>query len=95
MRYQSTIVIEKEVDDGVIEIIFEGACYYNPGRFSGPPENCYPDDSDIEIDFVRSDPPGYTPTPVDFERASRYLWREAEACGWDDFSVATIKDLSL
>lgn len=27
----------------------EGSAYFTPGRLSGPPENCYPDEGDCEI----------------------------------------------
>jgi len=32
------------------EIEIEGSAHYTPGRTSGPPESCYPDDSDSEIE---------------------------------------------
>lgn len=37
----------------------EVECFYRPGRFSGPPENCYPDESECEILSVLTDPPGF------------------------------------
>lgn len=84
MRYQSTVVLEKEVEDELVELVFEGMCYHTPGRFSGPPEDCYPEDDDAELNFIRSKPPGHTPTQKDFERATRCLWQDAEASNWDD-----------
>jgi len=30
----------------------KGKCYYDPGRISGPPENCYPPESDADLESV-------------------------------------------
>lgn len=33
----------------------EGSSYFTPGRYSGPPENCYPDEGETEITSVVDD----------------------------------------
>jgi len=45
-------------DDGfeyeyvILPLKVEGRSYFQPGRFYGPPENCYPDESETEITSV-------------------------------------------
>ena len=36
----------------VIPLDIEGSAYYQEGRSYGPPENCYPDEGDVEITSV-------------------------------------------
>jgi len=31
-----------------VEVHFESSGYYDPGKYSGPPENCYPEEGDDE-----------------------------------------------
>jgi hypothetical protein len=32
-----------------IDLSVEGSYYFRPGKYSGPPEHCYPDESEAEI----------------------------------------------
>lgn len=32
-----------------IDLKVEGSYYFRPGKYSGPPESCYPDESEAEI----------------------------------------------
>ena len=43
-------IVRKDIE---IDLEIEGTGYYVPGRYSGPPEYCYPEDSDAEILSVR------------------------------------------
>lgn len=36
----------------LINLQVEGRSYFQPGRYHGPPENCYPDEGDTEITSV-------------------------------------------
>jgi len=36
----------------LIKLEVEGSSYFAPGRYYGPPENCYPDEGDTEITSV-------------------------------------------
>lgn len=49
-----TFEVELEDDDGNIytcNVDAHSKCYYHPGRLSGPPEDCYPAESDQETTF--------------------------------------------
>lgn len=41
-----------EYDIETIELEVTGNSYYTPGRYSGLPEDCYPDESETEIESV-------------------------------------------
>lgn len=41
-----------EYEYQVLTLKVEGRAYYSPGRTSGPPEDCYPDEGDTEIEKV-------------------------------------------
>ena len=50
----NTFECEMLAPDGTIyncNVDAHAKCYYSPGRFSGPPEDCYPDESDMETSF--------------------------------------------
>jgi len=38
---------EREFD---VSYVLKGKCYYDPGKLSGPPENCYPPESDVDLE---------------------------------------------
>ena len=40
---------EAEVDGCLVGFTATTECQYQRGRFSGPPEDCYPDDGECEI----------------------------------------------
>jgi hypothetical protein len=40
---------EDEYEYQTITLNVEGSSYFQPGKFYGPPENCYPDEGEIEI----------------------------------------------
>ena len=44
---------ENECFHQSIELDITGNAYYEPARLSGPPEDCYPEDSNIEIESVQ------------------------------------------
>lgn len=49
-----TFEVELEDDAGNIytcNVEAHSKCYYHPGRLSGPPEDCYPAESDQETTF--------------------------------------------
>lgn len=35
-----------------IHYYITGVCYYDPGRLSGPPEDCYPPESEAEVQAI-------------------------------------------
>ena len=37
----------------LIPLTIEGSAYFAPGKFYGPPENCYPNESEAELLSVR------------------------------------------
>lgn len=46
--------LEVEAADGttyLCNVEAHSKCYYHPGRTSGPPEDCYPEESDQETTF--------------------------------------------
>lgn len=46
--------LELEAADGttyLCNVEAHSKCYYHPGRTSGPPEDCYPDESEQETTF--------------------------------------------
>lgn len=55
------------------DLHFSVSGYYRPGRpgrYSGPPESCYPDEPDeIEIDFVTLDEEGFAILPQELLEA--------------------------
>ena len=55
------------VDDTDYEVLVKYKGYSDPGRFSGPPENCYPPEGEMEIDVIGL-PPGITPSDKEQER---------------------------
>ncbi len=36
----------------MIDLKVSGSAYYRPGKYSAAPEDCYPDESDVEVDSV-------------------------------------------
>ncbi len=44
--------IERESgdDDQEIELTISGSAYFRSGKLSGPPEDCYPDEGDVEME---------------------------------------------
>jgi len=52
-KYSGTTSFTYEIyrgdDDNEVSLQIEGRAYYAPGRYYGPPENCYPDESEVEI----------------------------------------------
>ena len=60
---------------------------YDPGRCSGPPEDCYPPEGgEVEIDSIIG-PEGLVIAPSDalVDAATQALVDEAEDCEWDGF----------
>lgn len=61
-KFTSEIVtFNKEVEGDEFGIVFEyqtitlkveGRSYFQSGRYSGPPEDCYPDEGDTEVEAV-------------------------------------------
>lgn len=43
---------EFEFEYQTITLQVEGRSYFTPGKYYGPPENCYPDEGDTEIESV-------------------------------------------
>ena len=41
--------------DEELELDISASGYYDPGRLSGPPENCYPPEGDLEIISIELD----------------------------------------
>jgi hypothetical protein len=41
--------IELNYDYEVVTLQIEGRAYFTPGKYSGLPEDCYPDEGDVEI----------------------------------------------
>ena len=49
----------QEIGEREIEYTAQVRCDYRPAKLYGPPENCYPDESEAEIDALTTWPPGY------------------------------------
>jgi len=47
----ATVTLDDEEYDVWYEI--SGTCTYQPGKTWGPPEDCYPDESESEVDTVK------------------------------------------
>ena len=47
---KDTFQLEVDIESGYFDVEVEAhsKCYYHPGRTSGPPEQCYPAESDQE-----------------------------------------------
>lgn len=43
---------EDDYEYHTVALQVEGSAYYTPGRLYGPPENCYPDEGEVEITSV-------------------------------------------
>ncbi len=39
----------------LVDYTISGSCYYDPGRISGPPEDCYPPDGGVEDYEIKID----------------------------------------
>jgi hypothetical protein len=40
--------LDREEEEGVVELLVTGTYSYDPGRLSGPPEDCYPPEEELE-----------------------------------------------
>jgi hypothetical protein len=47
--HEGTVSITIERGDAEVEVEVSYRYSFSPGRFSGPPETCYPDETDVEI----------------------------------------------
>lgn len=70
MRLRRHTTSEIIWDAGDVKVRVTARCYSDPGRTSGPPENCYPPESDLEIVEVMR---------IDTETGTE------SAISWDDF----------
>ena len=88
-------VTESEVHPGedaeYFELEVEVSCwgYFTPGRYSGPPEDCYPDEGDFEIQDVELvDGPDwpFTLTAAEERRVEeKFSARESEEPDYPDY----------
>lgn len=51
---------------------------YRPGRFSGPPEACFPDESEAEVLSIATEPPGLA-DQLDESRVIERAWEQFDA----------------
>jgi hypothetical protein len=51
MKPDPSYTFETDIDD--VEVTVTYYAEYQRGRFSGPPEDCYPDDSSMEIQSIK------------------------------------------
>lgn len=52
-KSETSFTIER--GDNEIDLYITGDGYYDPGRISGPPEDCYPPEGDMEIVSIETD----------------------------------------
>jgi hypothetical protein len=84
-----------ELDGNEIDLTIEYDAVYQPARISGPPEDCYPDESELDITDVMFDlPPDATCTeeqviafitqPVMEQKLEEACWEHFMSLGVDD-----------
>lgn len=68
MNVGSRVKIEVQ-DDNDVSYRIEAEGYYQRGRYSGPPERCYPDEGEVEVlRCVRLDDQGMDVGEVDYDK---------------------------
>ena len=70
-----TVEGTQEIDGREIEYTADVRVMYQPGRFSGPPEDCYPDESETDIENLVTLPPGFE-DKIDSEKIEDQAWEE-------------------
>lgn len=74
---------EYETEDGLtIQWTAEVDCFYRPGRFSGPPENCYPDESEAQIISLQTQPAGLE-DQIPEDDVLEAAWEAFDNARWD------------
>lgn len=61
---------------------------HDPGRISGPPENCYPPESEMTINSITGD----FPAGVTMEMASAYQLEKIEEEAWEHYFSKGVDD---
>lgn len=63
---------------------------YDPGRISGPPENCYPPESEMTINSIT--PTGALPDGVAIDMANNRQLERIEEEAWEHFFRKGVDD---
>jgi hypothetical protein len=67
------------VQDGDVTLDVEAEVWFTPGKVTGPPEDCYPPEGEVEVKSVFID--GHE---VGIETWSRYE-QQIEEAAWEEF----------
>lgn len=59
MRHTVTVEGTQEIDEREIEYTAQVRCGYRPAKLYGPPENCYPEESEADIEALATLPAGF------------------------------------
>jgi hypothetical protein len=73
-------------------ITFEGYYRYSPAKLSGPPEDCYPEESESEITSWESDVEGVTPTKEERDEAMLAIIESTRSYGCRDSDPGVYDD---
>ncbi len=71
MRVEGT----QEIDGREIDYEAYVRVNYQPAKLYGPPEDCYPDESETEIESSFTFPPGFE-AKLDSEKIEEQAWEE-------------------
>lgn len=67
-----------------IEVEVSGTVHIRPGRYSGPPEDCYPDESEVDNVQATVDGQPFELTDGEYDDAVERLFERAEEDSRDD-----------
>lgn len=83
----TTITVYRTDESGEeqeIEVEVTGSVSIRPGRYSGPPEDCYPDESSVDNVQATVDGVPFELTDGEYDDAVERLFKRAEEDSYDD-----------
>ena len=72
--FEATVTTEAG-EEVTVEVTYTG--YSDPGRVSGPPENCYPPEGELELDVGGLGT--YVIPDSEYERLEELAWEHAQS----------------